>query len=262
MPAEKYKVFVLDRSKAFINVIRSQLDPEKYTVESEIFPDKALVKIIQWRPDLLITAIEVGNISGYDLCLILKMIPDLAGMPVILISAYSDDSAFRHAAKVGADYYVPKNRDILENIKAGIDKLLAGDTEPLPSIAKRPVNSVLVVDDSPMMRRVIMNMLYDIGIPHVFEAENGHHALKMLDAVEIDLVTADWGMPGMNGLEFVKTVRKNARFKNLGIALVTAEGVDTVQEGFKAGANDYLNKPFNAESMKKLIAKFASNITL
>jgi len=87
--------------------------------------DKALLEIIDWSPDALITGVEIGNINGFDLCMILKMIPEYAGMPIILLSSHESAKASRRAAEVGADFYIKKGVAAAHEILRALEKLIS-----------------------------------------------------------------------------------------------------------------------------------------
>jgi len=149
----------------------------------------------------------------------------------------------------------------VSNVNKAIDILL-GQPKVItaPDIQKRPINTILTVDDSTAMRRIISNILTSIGIENVIEAKDGVQALQKLEEHAVDMVMVDWNMPRMNGLEFVKQARKNPQLKNVSIVLVTAEGYDNIVQVLKAGANDYVNKPVNVHGIKNLVFTFTSNL--
>jgi len=255
----KKKIFILDNSKSYAKLLRPRLEGRGIVVKTERKADVALLEIVKWNPDLLISGIEVGDINGFDLCLILRMIPDFASMPIILMSTGETDTASRKASAAGADYYVQKDADLFANIERGIHRLLYKTEDVFDQkVEKRQINSVLVVDDSSSMRRIIRNILAGIGIKRIIEADNGATGLKELSENTIDLVISDWNMPKMNGLQFVKSIRANPVFKDMYFVLVTAEGTREIDEAKQAGVNDYLSKPFTVESLKSLVAKFRS----
>jgi len=113
---------------------------------------------------------------------------------------------------------------------------------------------ILVVDDSQIMRRIISNSLKSAGHSDIIEAGNGAEALEKLSGIE--LILTDWNMPVMDGLSFVKEVRKDQKFTSVPIIMVTTEGAKTeVMEALKNGVNNYIVKPFTPETlMEKLNA--------
>ncbi len=115
---------------------------------------------------------------------------------------------------------------------------------------------ILVVDDFSTMRRIIKNILKQIGFANVDEAENGQVALSKIADGNYDFVISDWNMPEMNGIELLKSVRANETTKDLPFLMVTAEAKkDNVVEAVKAGVNNYIVKPFTAETLQEKISK-------
>ncbi|MCL0067237.1 response regulator [Thermodesulfovibrionales bacterium] len=117
---------------------------------------------------------------------------------------------------------------------------------------------VLVVDDFPTMRRIIKNLLKQIGFEHIEEAENGTQALNKLKNDSFGLVVSDWNMPEMNGITFLRNTRQSEDFKGIPFLMVTAEAEkEKVIEAVKAGVDSYIVKPFTSEILKEKIEKIA-----
>jgi two-component system chemotaxis response regulator CheY len=113
---------------------------------------------------------------------------------------------------------------------------------------------ILTVDDFSTMRRIIRNILRQIGYSNIAEAETGGAALNTLQTQDIDFVISDWNMPGMSGLELLQAIRADDKLKNIPVLMVTAEALkDNVVEALKAGVNGYIVKPFTAETLKEKI---------
>ena len=113
----------------------------------------------------------------------------------------------------------------------------------------------LVVDDSRAMRRMLSRFVKDLGF-EVTQAEQGEHALELLRTIDKpDLMLVDWNMPVMNGLEFVKAVRRMRQYDDSRIMMVTTEsGVDRVDDALTVGANEYLMKPFTPEALRDKVS--------
>ena len=112
----------------------------------------------------------------------------------------------------------------------------------------------LVVDDSPTMRRIVINSLAVLGITGIVEAENGEDAWKKLKSAKIDFMITDWNMPEMNGLELVQYVRKDPELKDLPILMITTRGnKEDIVAALKAKVNNYVVKPFNPSTLKQKI---------
>ena len=113
---------------------------------------------------------------------------------------------------------------------------------------------ILTVDDFSTMRRIIRNMLRQLGYSNIVEAEDGTVALSLLKREKVDFVISDWNMPNMSGLELLKAIRADEHLKPTPFLLVTAEALkENVVEAVKAGVNNYVVKPFTAEMLKEKI---------
>ena len=119
--------------------------------------------------------------------------------------------------------------------------------------------SFLVVDDFSTMRRIVKNVLNDLGYTNVMEADDGNTALPMLKRGGFDFLITDWNMPGMPGLELLKQVRADERLAKLPVLMLTAEAKrEQIVEAAKAGVNGYIIKPFTALTLKEKIEKILS----
>lgn len=117
---------------------------------------------------------------------------------------------------------------------------------------------VLVIDDFATMRKIEKNILGQLGIKNVDEADDGSTALPKMQSNHYDIVLLDWNMPNMTGLELLKAMRAEDNLKNVPVIMVTAESLkDNVIAAAQAGVNDYVVKPFTAatleEKMKKVL---------
>lgn len=112
---------------------------------------------------------------------------------------------------------------------------------------------VMVVDDSSTMRKIIINVLVQIGIPHesIGSAQDGIDALGQLKSTTYDLILTDWNMPKMDGLHLVQNLRHLPKYKSTPILMITTEGgKEEVIKALKSGINNYIVKPFNAQTLK------------
>ncbi|MGK0440706.1 MAG: two-component system chemotaxis response regulator CheY [Pseudohongiellaceae bacterium] len=120
---------------------------------------------------------------------------------------------------------------------------------------------ILIVDDFSTMRRIIKNLLRDLGFTNTSEADDGQTALPMLQNGSFDFLVTDWNMPGMTGIELLKAVRADARLKDMPILMVTAEAKrDQIVEAAQAGVNGYVVKPFTAAVLKEKIEKIFERV--
>lgn len=115
---------------------------------------------------------------------------------------------------------------------------------------------ILVVDDFSTMRRIIKNLLRDLGFNNTAEADDGTTALPMLQNGNFDLLVTDWNMPGMQGIDLLKAVRADPKLMKLPVLMVTAESKrDQIIEAAQAGVNGYIVKPFTAITLKEKLEK-------
>ena len=120
---------------------------------------------------------------------------------------------------------------------------------------------ILVVDDFATMRKVIRNLLRQIGYQEVIEAENGISALRELRSQKIDFIISDWNMPNMSGIDFLRAVRADSELSNIPFLMVTAESLkENVVEAVKAGVSNYIVKPFTAEVLSEKIEKIIEKL--
>ncbi|ABM61264.1 response regulator receiver protein [Halorhodospira halophila SL1] len=120
---------------------------------------------------------------------------------------------------------------------------------------------ILVVDDFSTMRRIIKNLLRELGYNNVVEADDGNTALPILQKGGIQFLITDWNMPGMTGLELLKHVRADPNLKDLPTLMVTAEAKrEQIMEAAQAGVNGYIVKPFTAATLREKIDKIFERV--
>ena len=115
---------------------------------------------------------------------------------------------------------------------------------------------ILVVDDFSTMRRIIKNLLKDLGFSNIQEADDGSTALPMLQQGDFDFVVTDWNMPGMQGIDLLRAIRADDKLKHLPVLMVNAEAKkEQIVAAAQAGVNGYVVKPFTAATLKEKLDK-------
>jgi len=115
---------------------------------------------------------------------------------------------------------------------------------------------VLIVDDFATMRRIVKNILTQLGFKNFIEADDGSTAWDILQKEQVDFIVSDWNMPKMTGIELLKKVRADERFQNLPFLMVTAEAQkENIVEAVKARVSNYIVKPFTPETLSEKIQK-------
>jgi two-component system chemotaxis response regulator CheY len=124
-----------------------------------------------------------------------------------------------------------------------------------------PKTKFLVVDDFSTMRRIVRNLLKELGFTNVDEAEDGAVALQKLESTTFDFVVTDWNMPNMDGLTLLQRIRQSPTLKHLPVLMITAEAKkENIIAAAQAGASGYIVKPFTAatlaEKLNKIFEKY------
>jgi two-component system chemotaxis response regulator CheY len=115
---------------------------------------------------------------------------------------------------------------------------------------------VLIVDDFATMRKIVRNILKQIGFTNIAEADDGNTGLKALQKEKFDLVLCDWNMPEMPGIDLLRAVRSDDALKDIPFVMVTAEAQkDNIVEAVKEGVSNYIIKPFTADTVHEKLKK-------
>ena len=121
--------------------------------------------------------------------------------------------------------------------------------------------NILIVDGFSTMRRIIRNLLRDLGFNNIQETDDGNTALPMLQNGNVDFLVTDWNMPGMKGIDLLKAVRADEKLAALPVLMVTAESNrEQIIEAAQAGVNGYIVKPFTAVTLKEKIDKIFERV--
>ncbi|MFZ3018885.1 MAG: chemotaxis response regulator CheY [Gallionella sp.] len=119
----------------------------------------------------------------------------------------------------------------------------------------------LVVDDFSTMRRIVRNLLKELGFSNVQEAEDGVDALSKLRNGDFEFVASDWNMPNMTGIELLRAIRADAKLKHLPVLMITAEAKkENIIEAAQAGASGYIVKPFTSGTLDEKLKKIFHNM--
>ncbi|MDH5739945.1 MAG: chemotaxis response regulator CheY [Nitrospira sp.] len=119
-----------------------------------------------------------------------------------------------------------------------------------------PNMKILVVDDMVTMRRIVKNILKQLGFANIDEAENGQEALQKLRGDTYGFVVSDWNMPVMTGIDLLRAIRGDEKLKAIPVLMVTAEAQQSnLVEAVQAGVSNYIVKPFTAETLQEKLGK-------
>lgn len=250
------KIFIVDQSK-LIKQNLEKLLAGSFEINTASYADTALLKIIDWEPDIIISGVEIGNITGFDLCILLKMIPRYASKPFILLSSQSPAGVSEKAKEVGADLYLEKKMATLATIKDKINGLLPSDGN-----TNLGITSILLVDDSTIIRLMISNMLKGLGVETIIQASNGEEALELIESRPFDLMITDYHMPIMDGPTLIKEIRSHISPQQLPIILATGLEKEKIGLEFKdAGLQSILAKPVSVHDLRQAMSQLPKTAT-
>jgi len=117
--------------------------------------------------------------------------------------------------------------------------------------------TILIADDSPTMRAMLVSTIEMLGDYRIVEASSGFEALRLLPREKVDLILTDINMPDINGLELISYLRNNSNYRSIPVFIISTEGsLKDIEKGKLLGANEYLIKPFDPASLQTLISSY------
>lgn len=208
-------------------------------------------------PDLILSAMHLPDITGSDLLIKMRSMPELSAVPFLLVSSETHYRYLEPVRQAGAIAILPKPfkksqlHSALKNTLDFIDpQALEIDIMPTEEIR------VLLVDDSPLARKHIKRSLNNLGVVDITEAENGLEGIDLLNEIIVDLIITDYNMPEMDGKEFVDYVREQSTQRTVPILMVTSE-TDSSRLAMveDAGVSAICDKPFDQNNIRDLLAR-------
>ncbi|NOZ54057.1 MAG: response regulator [Gammaproteobacteria bacterium] len=219
--------------------------------------NEALDTINKILPDLVISAMHLADMTGTDLVQIMRDNETLSEIPFMLISSETHYRYLEPIRQAGVIAILPKPfeaNQLMKAIESTVHYLDPGELDTR-HFASEEIK-VLVVDDSPTARKHIKRVLTNMGIENLTEAENGCHALALVEDNFFDLIVTDYNMPQMDGKELIEHVRNASAQASVPILMVSSEHDDSrlaaVQQ---AGVSAICDKPFESDVVKKLIER-------
>ncbi|MDY6831788.1 MAG: response regulator [Thermodesulfobacteriota bacterium] len=244
-------ILVIDDSAAIRRRLIKLLEPLNASFEEAENGQQAWDMITTTRFDVVITDIDMPVMDGIELCRRMRNNEQTRSIPVVVVSSLDSEENIEKGFEVGATYYIAKN-DVYTDLFNVVEDLL--------SRTKRNSNHlIMVVDDSPTIRRIVENGLTAAGFK-VVTAENGRHALEVLRDTPPDLILSDIDMPVMNGLEFCETIHADPAFSGIPFIVMSAKSDrGHMNRMVQHGAVSYVCKPFNMDALVIQIEETLSN---
>lgn len=224
---------------------------------------EALDSMRDVRPDVVISALYLPDMTGTNLVVAMRNDPDLAGVPFILVSSETRPHALDPVRQAGVCGILPKpftTAQLSRALDTTIDYLAAEHGEAMDFRAEEL--RVLLVDDSSSARKFMRRLLENLGIVNFIEAENGSVAAGILADTMVDLVITDYNMPEMDGKDLVDFVRKQSWQASVPILMVTSEAdMGRLAAIESAGVSGICDKPFEAHVVRDLLGRLLANRT-
>ena len=222
---------------------------------------EALERIRREPISLVVSAFHLPDMTGAELIQAMRAETELADIPFILVSSETRHQLLDPVRQSGASGILPKPFDQAQleaALRAVLDFLNLDDSLDEAGFALDELR-VMVVDDSPMARKFMRQVLANLGVKHFFEAENGRQAAEMLSDNAVDLVVTDYNMPEMDGKALIQFIRTQSWQKEVPVLMVTSEDnqsrLAAVQE---LGVVGMCDKPFEPNTVRTLLGRLLS----
>ncbi|NWG87195.1 MAG: response regulator [Hydrogenophilaceae bacterium] len=253
-----YSLLVVDDEEANRLLISRRLEQAGYVVTTAENGRQALDMMRFERFDLVLLDLYMPEMDGLATLDAIKSDPKLSDVPVIMLTAAKTREMVAHSLSLGAaDYLIkPINPiDLKQRVRACLDKL-GLPPEPTLRVDDTDLSGtrVLLVDDDTVNIEVLGHHLNQIGF-QVLSATSGQAALQLLGQTPVDAILLDVNMPGMGGLEVLRTIRASEQLRELPVLMISADGnAETVSRSYELGADDYLVKPYHASDLSVRLA--------
>ncbi|MFC1602848.1 response regulator [Pseudomonadota bacterium] len=222
----------------------------------------ALAAMPEEKPDLIISAMHLPDMTGTDLVKTMRNTPELMDIPFMLVSSETDEHYLEPIRQAGAIALLPKpfETDDLKRALCATADYITPNTDLLEDINPAAIKT-LVVDDSAMSRNHISKVLSNIGIEKIIQVENGKEAIDQLQADYFDLLVTDYNMPEVDGQELVRYVRNESSQSSIPIIMVTSETDQSRLTAVRqSGVSAICDKPFETNSVLSLLQQLMVDI--
>ncbi len=213
------------------------------------------------QPDLVVSAMFLEDMTGRDVVLEMRSNPVTENIPFMLISTETSFRELDPIKQAGASAVLPKPFQV-DDLKRAISMVLAWDDPEQIELENLDGLQVLLVDDSPLARKMISRTLTKMGLSLITEADDGRTALPLIQSNHYDLIITDYNMPQMDGHELLMFIRQKSKQKTVPVLMVTTEGNESVLSAIQHdGVSAIVDKPFDTVTVKQLIESALSQIT-
>lgn len=249
-------ILIVDDEEANRDILSRRLTREGYTIAEATGGKQALDMMRVERYDLVLLDIMMPGVDGYQVLKTIKTDTMLHDVPVIMVSALSDEPTIKRCLEMGATDYVSKPFEITQiktRIWHAIRDLHAIRRPPSAKGEKNPGANVLVIDDDEMNGDILMRRLKKAG--HAADvASSGAEALALLEKRRYDLILLDIMMAKMDGFEVLEKIRQRRTLADVPVIMVSAiNDTVSIERCMQLGADDFITKPYNSAILKERV---------
>jgi len=239
------RVFLIDDNIDFIKSATKVLEGENIEVLGYALSGaEGIEKIKYLDPDIVFVDVVMPGMDGFSTIKEIKKIKE--NVKTVVLTLYDNEEYKKASQEIGADGFISKS-DFFLGLKEIINKFLG----------EKSMKTVLIVDDSSTIRKMVITLLSKMPNLVFEEAESGLYALEKLALKKIDLMILDLNMPDMHGLEVLRFLRSHENYKSLPVIVLTTRGDEEMREtALKEGANYYITKPFKPEELLEKVKEF------
>ncbi|MEW6004692.1 MAG: response regulator [Stygiobacter sp.] len=214
------------------------------------------------------SALKIIKENKVDICIIDLSLPDGSGFEIleflssiksnalkIILTNYPYEQFRTKALELGADYFLDKSTEFSLVLEV-LSNYIQDPNKKIINSSENQMFEILVVDDSTILRKMVMASLKEIPNINFSESSSGLEAIEQLAIKKFNLVILDLNMPDIHGMEVLNFIRSHEMYKNLPVIILTTRSDDESKEAaYNAGANLYLNKPFSPDGLKSNVEK-------
>ncbi|MCP4295542.1 MAG: response regulator [Proteobacteria bacterium] len=244
------RILIVDESASIRKTLQTRL--QKISSDIQFARDglSGMHKANEMKFDLILSDVEMDNMTGLEMCKELKKSKKTRSVPIILLSALDSDTDIDRGFEAGASAYLSKS--------SSVSQLRTTIGEVLQKAALNRGATIMVVDDSKTILRLVEASLESAGF-NVMKAENGMEALAVLKTQRPDIIISDLDMPEMDGQEFCGHLKKSEEFRDVPFMIMSANNErSTMRAMIEKGASAYIVKPFNMEQLIITVEKMLS----
>lgn len=251
-PEREYSILLVDDKQELRVLLARRLEKVGYRVTEAVHGRHALKLLDMERFDLVLLDLNMPDLDGMSTLTEIKSNARLRAMPVVMLTANSDNASVVACLQLGAADYLIKPINPLE-LSQRVHRCLrtrAAPLEPTVELGDIAGARVLVVDDEPLNLKLLKRRLEQMGYA-VTCAADGPSALGALEQACFDAVLLDVHMPDVSGFEVLQSIRADARRKGMAVLMLSADDAqETVDRSYREGADDYLVKPYHTPDLQ------------